>query len=285
MSQDRESIVVINGTEYMVHFFSDKHQYQVNGKYVPSSTTIIGLMDKSHFLINWAVNLAVSVFNTKAVKSCIKVCLENGKKVFLGIDEDRVNKIQKLAKEEHKTVRDSKGEIGTLIHSCIENMVLAIMEGLSDKQVLETLPTNLPKSYKKAMEKFLEWQKDFTWTYTEHIVYSAEWSYIGTTDLVGVENSTGKSFTFDVKTSPQIYDSFYLQLASYAIGLEEMYPESDEFSRGIIKINPKTGHFKVHILPEVRTITSKGYKRQVSREDDFMAFIYLRGLYRCLRGI
>ena len=57
-------------------------------------------------------------------------------------------------------------------------------------------------------------------TANEQLVYSRHNGYAGTADLIGTLN--GRLAVLDIKTGPNVYPEYKLQLAAYAVAVGEM---------------------------------------------------------------
>jgi hypothetical protein len=147
--------------EVTVEFNEGTHRYKVNGSYKTGVTTILNLINKPH-LIQWSANMAVQA-------------------MIDGVPPDQ-------AKYAHTKKRDKSADTGSKVHEWIENH----LQG-------KDLP--IDKDMRPSVEAFKRWAEsnDIEVLDSERILYSKEYDYCGTVDLVF--NRDGKRYVADFKTS------------------------------------------------------------------------------------
>lgn len=138
-----------------------------------------------------------------------------------------------------KAERDSAGDIGTLVHE-------AIMDFLRGGQIEE----GLPDMADNCVAKFEDWYMKETGGYepeaiVEQPLVSEKLKFGGQPDIFIPEWNR----LLDIKTSNGIYDSFWLQLAGYAILLEENGYKVSEYQ---ILWLPKDNRFDCPIKTDLR---------------------------------
>lgn len=113
-------------------------------------------------------------------------------------------------------------DIGTETHKWIENFINLVMEtGKKWPDDWRSLETPFYDESVNAICAFLQWHNDNDVTYlsTERKVYSREYDYGGTLDIIAIVN--GVRSIIDLKTSKNIYPNYYIQGASYWWAIEE----------------------------------------------------------------
>jgi hypothetical protein len=151
----------------------------------------------------------------------------------------------KLGKEgkDWREQRDSAGDIGTQVHEA----VLASLRGEVDIKFTGDFAHQALSCY----EKFIDWWFDMAAPLIvtmESPFVSEKLSFGGQPDLLYLTNNS-KFVLCDIKTSGGIYESHWLQLAGYAILLEENGYKVDEYQ---ILWLPKDNRFDDPIRTDLR---------------------------------
>jgi hypothetical protein len=194
------------------------------GKRIPGTTTIIGRFKESGGLLHWA--------------------FKQGQSGAAQLYEER----------------DRAGEAGTMAHDMIEASILnhptPQFPGADDE---------LLGKARNAFLQFLEWQSQsrLKIVETEHSYVSELYQFGGTVDAIG-ENAKGECVLVDWKTSNSVYQDYLVQLAAYALLLEEC---SDYRPKGfhLLRVAKESADFAHHYYGEL--------------EDAKQAFILMRQLY------
>lgn len=188
-----------NGT-VRLDFDPVKHRYKINGKYAHGVTTALGIIDKPQ-LIYWAAGEAA-----KYVKEHIRP--------GLALDEIQIQQLVDGARKAHTKRRDDAADMGTYIHNWIEAFV---------KGEKPEMPVN-PR-LRKVIEDFVRFWEEVKPEVlsAERMLCSPTHMLAGTPDLVC--RVDGKLTIMDWKTGSGIYPNYFLQLAAYAMMLEEEYPD------------------------------------------------------------
>ena len=123
---------------------------------------------------------------------------------------DALASLRRNAKAHPNRVRDYAGDIGTEVHEAIASE----LKGESWELVSESAAI--------AMQSYRLWQEDSTIhpIWTEQTVWSLEYGYAGSADLVGMDGS--KLVVLDWKTGAGVYNEAGLQMAAYSHAIEEM---------------------------------------------------------------
>jgi len=233
---NKQESSVLYGGKVHLDFDPVKHRYYINGKVASGVTTALSIIDKS-YLKHWAVNKAVEY---------VKENLEPG----VALDELEIQKLLKGAKDAHTNFTGAAADMGTYIHNWIEDFVLGKNPDL---------PTN-PR-LKDVIHEFLQWwkTKDIEVLKAERMLCSPKYMLAGTPDLICKVD--GKLTIMDWKTGSGIYPEQFLQLAAYALMLEEEYPEQ-----------------KVEQLYIVNASIRNMFKTENRDEVDFFKQTYLKAL-------
>jgi hypothetical protein len=187
--------------------------YSIDGVDYPSVTTILQVIGKPA-LINWAAKMEREMV-TEVSASLYQDAMELPKKLsrtaWITSLADRLGKTKASQKELAKA-----GEIGTQAHALIEWTLKAKM--------LEQ-PGSAPKISDKAQWSFMAWEDwarsvDLKPIHVEQVVYSEQYGYAGTLDLLAEVN--GKLTVLDWKTGKAIYPESHLQNAAYRQAIREM---------------------------------------------------------------
>jgi len=202
----KETVKLYNG-DVILQFSPGAHRYNVTfkGEKIYGTcgvTTVLGVMDKPQ-LLGWVANMTSDAWLEG---------LQNADK----IDEVLLHRLHKESPLAWRVKRDSAGDIGTLIHSFLEQYINAKI----NKTDIPVLPTN--QIMKDSVLRFISWeeQEGITFTASEQKVYSLKHNIAGTCDFLYITKD-GKLGIGDIKTSKGIYDSFYYQVAAYRYMLEE----------------------------------------------------------------
>lgn len=200
-------------------FFDEENHKFIDSKSRPiqSVTEIIGVIDKSDFLVPWAVKMTIDYLD----------------KNWDFLDKDR---LLEEAKKEHYLVKRRAGAEGTEAHEWISGFVGG---------VVNELPEN--DNVVNAIQAFLKWRnkENITSIASEKIVFSQTYNFAGILDELILWND--KKYIVDYKTSKSIYKSFEAQLAGYQLAYEEMTGDKID-GRIIIHLCKETGKFKIKIL-------------------------------------
>jgi hypothetical protein len=194
------------------------------GKRIPGTTTIIGRFKDSGGLLHWA--------------------FKQGQSGAAQLYEER----------------DRAAEAGTMAHDMIE----AAIKDWPTPQFPDADDELLGKA-RNAFLQFLEWQAQsrIKIVATEHSYVSEIYQFGGTVDAIG-ENPKGEIVLLDWKTSNAVYQDYLIQLAAYALLLEEC---SEYRPKGfhLLRVAKESADFAHHYYGEL--------------EDAKQAFILMRQLY------
>lgn len=206
-----------------LNFDEASHTYELGGRLLTGTTTILGILDKP-FLKPWVAKLTSETIVSKweADKAYSK---------------DEIELICKEAKSAYKNVARDAMDSGKLAHQWIEEYIGAKLDDRGTYNVILE-----DEKAQNAVNTFLEWEKSHKveWIVSELMLASPTYTFAGTIDAVAMID--GVMTLVDFKTSNQISDDYNLQLAAYYILLDENLEDGEPrpTQRLILRI-PKTG--------------------------------------------
>lgn len=241
--------------QYKVQFLNAPHVIPPNR--IASATGVTGLLDKSKFLLPWAVNQMSETLNG---------VLAEGREI--------TPTVIKAAKATYRKTKEDAAQLGTRVHEWIHSFMLG--RELPDSTGIE-----------KIVERFESW-----WTAhilheaeslgDERLVYSVDLNYAGQVDAI---RRAGKRVcVIDYKTSKGVYKEHKWQLAGYVQALEEegVIENSDDVERLIIHIDKETGGVTPYNLEEMAE--SADVIEYRSLEEDIQAFNSMRIIHHNVKG-
>lgn len=195
----------------VLSFDEKEHAYTWGDKFVPGVTSILKILDKPA-LVQWAANMAAEYIRDNLVSF------------------DQFEQVCKEAKTAHRKASKSAADIGSEVHAFCEAALIK-----------QRIPLPVDPQARKGADAFLSWlhAHEVQPIGVERMVFSKLWYYAGTTDFVGRIN--GERCILDFKTSSGLYLEMLLQLAAYAIAVEEEL-KCERINHGwIIRLDKKTG--------------------------------------------
>lgn len=219
-----------NGT-IGIEFYPDSHRYKKEGEktYLISVTAATGIIDKSRFLIPWAVNLDFAHLR-QFLESMTGHTL-SPEEIYPVIDE---------ACKQHTIRKEEAADIGSVVHDFAENFAkfktgqVAICPEITD---------DLPEGAINGINAFLDWfnSNDVEFLNAEQLLYSKEHDYAGLADAVAKVN--GKHLLIDYKTGKAIYNEAHYQVAGYVMAHEEEF-KTELDGALILNFDKETGLLK-----------------------------------------
>jgi CRISPR/Cas system-associated exonuclease Cas4 (RecB family) len=191
------------------------HKYtKENGDIPLSVTKVTGTVDKSPFLIPWAIRLMGEYLLEK----------ENGKIITPEIVEE--------AKKKWREAKEEAADIGSAAHDWIEQHI---------KGKNPAMPEN--EKVLNCVNAYLKWEKEnkIKWVVNEGLVYSKKYDFVGKLDAIAKIN--GKTYLIDYKSSKGIYEEFYLQTAGYQLAYEEEHGKCID-GRILLHLGKEDGAFE-----------------------------------------
>jgi hypothetical protein len=217
------------GGEVLIDFYPDSHRYKLQGRkdYLISVTTCTGVIDKSRFLIPWAVGLTGTF---------LRQYFENAK-VNQFTSEELLPVIEEALKQ-HQVKKEEAASIGTLVHDWAEKFGVATVQGLD----LPEIPEEADEKVHAGINAFLDWfnSHEIKFVDAERLLFSKRYEYAGLTDAIAIID--GRKTLIDYKTGKGIYNEFYYQIAAYWHAYEEETGEELDCAE-IIHFNKETGAF------------------------------------------
>jgi ATP-dependent exoDNAse (exonuclease V) beta subunit len=237
-------------------------KYTVNGKRVPSVTTILSRFKDPGALMYWSWNLAY-----EPLQEAVHL-LEEVNKTLLEHDLSKratANKLQDflkgkpLEKSDYKKEASRAATAGTIAHNLVEQWVHQnrakkfTLPSVSKICSTKRVPKETAKQARTALLSFLDWteQTHAKITGTELALVSPTHLYGGCIDAVAKIN--GKLCLFDWKTSGGLYVDYILQLAAYSQLYEENHPKNKLNSHHLIRFDKEFGDFHHHQFTDLDT--------------------------------
>lgn len=148
--------------------------------------------------------------------------------------------------KDHREVRDSAAEAGTLAHAMVENSI-------HGRDPMEGVPDNLSPEVvvqaKNGFSAFEQWSRVMKVDYvaTETPIVSELYQFGGTPDAIA--KIDGRMMLLDWKTSNGIYGDYLIQLAAYRWLWEENTEGQDIAYCFLLRFGKEHGDFHVHSFP------------------------------------
>ena len=191
--------------------------YDIDGRKLPSVTTILGVLQKPA-LIPWAAKETAAAF-----KELIQEAIIND----LDLDLDAM---ELEAKKAHRKKKTEAMDIGTAVHNAIELWLE------SDGRMHPEEIAN-PEA-QQGLKRFLEWGEQHTVKVLSYEqVVTDNRSYAGRFDMLAEVDGTVT--LIDFKTSTGIWDEYWFQVAAYAACIE-VAPDAV----AILRIDKTSGEFE-----------------------------------------
>jgi hypothetical protein len=221
--------VVLYGGEVKIDFFPESHRYKkpTERTYLISATSATGVIDKSRFLIPWAVGLD---------QKFLLAYLEKVKGPF---SKEELFPIIDEAFKQHTVKKEEAADIGSKVHDWIERFVKAKMSKTESPSIDDINDDNVLN----GINGFLDWYNGhkIEFTGSERLIYSKEYDYCGIADFTAIVD--GKNWDF--KTSKAVYPEHQYQLSAYWKAIEE--EDNKLFDCGIIlHVDKESGEFHSH---------------------------------------
>jgi hypothetical protein len=235
------------GGKVVIDFYPESHRYKLAGErtYLISATAVTGIIDKSRFLIPWAVNLAGA--HLKQYIETASAQQFTAEELLPVIDE---------ALKQHTIRKEEAASIGDLIHAWAESFALVQLENGESPNIADDLDDRVIN----GINAFLDWYNahDVKFICAEKLVYSSAHGFVGKIDAVAEVD--GRKMLIDYKSGKAIYNDHLYQVAGYRLAYEE---EHGPLSGAVIlHFNKETGGL------ETKEIASEEYEKDA---DTFLA--------------
>ncbi len=195
------------GGEITLEHLPDSHRYRIEGskEYLLSVTACTGIIDKSRFLIPWAVGLA---------EKHLRSFLESNSGPFT--IEEIVPVIEEAVRQ-HQIKKEQAASIGDMVHDYAEAFALAVIH----RSDVPSIPDDSDERVRAGINAFLNWfnEHDVRFQYAEKLIYSRVHGYAGLVDAIATVN--GKRMLIDYKTAKGVYTEMRYQVAGYCLAYEE----------------------------------------------------------------
>jgi hypothetical protein len=265
-----ERVTQAYGGMAQISFNEARHYYTVSVPslnihriFQPSVTSVIGKLDKSGALVNWAVN---SMYDR--TRELVEAVPEP-------MDRNVVLAVVDAAKSTWREYKDETANIGSVVHRILEQELNAraglcphptlplkfdpiLAPGLT-AEMLEMANAAAESGFRYFGEHHIEIVQ------AEAVRWSAKYGYLGTGDLIA--RIDGELAVADYKTGKRLYPTVFLQLAAYQVAYEEEFPDQKILKRVAINVG-RDG-----------TLETKS-KDNSTLKDDFGAFLGLLRVWR-----
>lgn len=156
--------------------------------------------------------------------------------------------------------RDNAAMAGNVAHDMIECAILG-----KERPAFTCAPELITKA-ENAFSQYQEWrdQSRIEIIATETAYVSERYQFGGTIDAIG-RDTKGRIVLVDWKTSNGVYQDYLIQLAAYALLLEECKPEWKPEAFHLLRVAKESADFAHHFFGEL--------------EDAKRAFVLMRELY------
>ena len=237
-----------------------KNGYWLNGKRLPSVTTILGRFKDSGALIKWAYGVGREHGGMQAQNEIIEKgrmldaagAYDDGAAYHALSDvlgEDWLTRPLPDVPADQYAVTKKAADAGTIAHDAIEQHVLSKGSVKHVELVFEGAKVNgatqdVLDRARNAYEQFKVWLANtgIEITHTELSLVSEKHRFGGTLDGVGKDNS-GNVVLIDWKTSNAVYADYLVQLAAYALLLEEKRPELTPQDFHLLRVAKESADF------------------------------------------
>jgi PD-(D/E)XK nuclease superfamily len=207
---------------------------------VPSVTTVNQVLNKP-FLGPWQTRTALKSYSDMIKRDQRLLaghCRLDGLRAGAALRE-WVKSAESSAARAADVVRDEAARLGTQAHdvldAAVQDEAALTVAALADEagQGITMEPRDPIASYpfevKNVLKGFRMWRQDtaaeFDLLRGETLVYSQEHGYGGELDALARHKPSGKLVILDWKTSNAIHNEYSLQLAAYAVAVEEITGE------------------------------------------------------------
>jgi len=288
-ANDYERLEHYNG-EVVLEYSHTLHAYTTveDGvrRLVPGVTSVCGMIDKSGPLTQWAANMTVEWLISSLNNADVRAAYEHMRSKVPWEDVDQrfgamqismpdVASFAKLLNEarfNYRSISKDATDIGHLAHEWLENYIKNIIAG-NDVSV-GLAPEN--EKAANCVEAALKWfdRHKFRPVFSEKKLYSRSHGFAGTCDWLAYVTSCGDPdccpfegealVLGDFKSSRNLYDEYFCQLAAYREAIEEEFPDLKIGACTLLRLGKEDGEF------EVRTATQEEFESDL---DGFLGIL------------
>ena len=211
---------VANDLVTRVSFRDTGHQYFLDGKRIPSVTTILGNLSKPG-LPQWAANVGADAARDVLMKRAAVMRTQTddgefreGSMLLAPGLEDLARDVHDAARTAHHRVKTKAADKGSVVHDAIQQYHEDFFTAEPPPEVDDEGRTT---DARRAWQAFMAWwsTSDLTCISTERKIVDPDGRYAGRIDML-CEDEAGDLFVCDVKTSNGIYAEHVYQNAAYA---------------------------------------------------------------------
>jgi len=230
---EKMEAALYNG-EVKITFYPASHRYKLEGskEYLISATACTGVIDKSQFLIPWALGLT---------SAHVRQWIEDNSGPY---SADQLLSLIEEAVKQHQIRKEEAASIGGLVHAYAESTAMACLDGGE----IPPIPDDADQKLVAGINAFLNWyvENDVKFIHAEKLVYSRKHGFVGITDAIAEVN--GRLMLIDYKTSKRVYNEHRYQVAGY----RQAYEEEHGPIQGalILHFDKETGECGVHELTD-----------------------------------
>lgn len=199
---------ILYGGDVILNYNDEQHLYTRDGKVVPSTTQITKAAINKEFL-NWWASVSAGKFIAKQWRPDTLY------------SQNEIDGILKASAYHYKTLQNRAADNGNYAHLWIEDFVNHVLKTGDKDPDLSQFEIPYTMRALNSVAAFLTWyyENDVEFIVAEQKVYSLEYNYSGTFDLLALVN--GVLTIVDFKTSKDIYENYYIQGAAYVHAYHE----------------------------------------------------------------
>lgn len=238
------------GGKVNLKYDDENHQYFTDGPHgriiAPNASSIVGVMDKSNVLINWAVRLTIqSLEKSFGLTDADGLPLPyHGPNVFT---RAQIEAYLETARKAHRAAKTKAGNIGKMAHACLDAYGKMRIKRMNHFEAVSRiiLPSN--QAAANCVRNAWAWIQEHHVEIidTERKLYSMNDNIAGTMDWLGWVD--GCLSILDFKSSNGLYDEYRLQTALYKSMYEEETGRKVE-QRILLRLGKDDGVFDPHIF-------------------------------------
>ena len=196
--------------------------YEVDGKKLPSVTSILSIISKPA-LIPWAAKMAAEKYT-----ELIRAGEVGDFAALLAVYRDDLPAMEKEATAAPRQKMEAAADVGTRVHDYIECLNTG-----------QPLPP-VDEEMEPCLSAYDAWVSAHHLKIVQREMMVHTEAYAGTLDALAV-NEDLQSVIIDYKTSNGIYDETALQVSAYANAVEYMHPERPRIAEAWVVRFPKDG--------------------------------------------
>lgn len=189
-------------------FDEKKHVHTLDGKRLHGVTSVLKMWGDPNPLLNWGVKQGVS-----HVEKCVKQQIKDG----LDLRGTAWESIFDDARTAHLKVRDKAGDLGTIVHKQLEDLLTDYRDKMGCQYDNDT---------HECVKKVINWMSsnNIRPLELETHLHSREHWYGGIVDAI-VEKD-GKKYILDFKTSGTVQTKYFYQMGAYSLASKERTGEN-----------------------------------------------------------